>query len=230
MVLNLKYTSRYGGDNLRSIARQAALLPTPPVQSTNPASPTPFPSKQTDLRRLFSLKHEFPTEWYKFMNPADTATTQSMQITLGPERFPFQYRRMKIQISEVELFLLFRSATFQSEYCGGSTTSAPSSQLVLHLGPPSASNPSRASLASAQSFLNGLGYASIAQPQPPAPPYPGSPGSPPLWTLGADSADIQEINSNLYQEVTTGGSNYYHLNPDAINNILLLCHYSVSPP
>jgi len=221
VILNLKYTSRYGGDSLRSIARQAALLPAPPVQSKSTATSVPFPTSQTDLRRLFSLKHEFPTEWYKFLNPADTATTQSMQIALGPERFPFQYRQKKIQISQVELFLLFKNPTFLSEYAGGSP-------LVVHLGPPAAASPTRVGLASNASILGGLGYASTAQPQPPTPSYPGAAGSPPMWALGADSGDIEKISSNLYNEVSGGSSNYYHLKPAAINDILLLCHYSVS--
>jgi hypothetical protein len=222
-ILNLKYTSRYG-DNLRSIARQAALLPTPPAQATTTPTPDSLPQFQnpSNLRRLFSLKHEFPTEWYKFLNPADIATSQSMQIGLGNERFPFQYRQKTIQYSEVELFLVFKSAQFQADYSGGSgSTGTGNQQLKLHLGPPAISNSPSAILTSSLSFLGGLAYGYIAQPPQPA----TSGGSPPVWFLSVDSTDIAGINSNLRNLGSTGEA---HLNPAAINDVLMLCHYSVS--
>ena len=91
LVMNLKYTARDGGDALRAVARQAAAQ-----------------SGQSDLLRFFSLKHEFPTEWYKFLHPADTDSSQNMQMVLGIERFPFQYRGKKINFSQVDLLLKFR--------------------------------------------------------------------------------------------------------------------------
>jgi hypothetical protein len=215
VVLSLRYTSRYGGDPLRNIARQAAAIPTPPAQTTAPGTATPFP-KQGDLRRLFSLKHEFPTEWYKFLNPAETATSQSMQITLGAERFPFQYRQKKILISEVELFLLFKCAPFQSEYSSGNP-------LVVHLGPPGVATAPSVTLTSSLSFLGGMAYGSIVQP--PQPATAGS-GSPPAWILSANSTDV--ANTNLKSPASVSGTNPAHLNPAAINDILVLCHYSAS--
>ncbi|MGP0019099.1 MAG: neuraminidase-like domain-containing protein [Candidatus Sulfotelmatobacter sp.] len=217
VVINLRYTSRYGGDGLRDLAKQAALLPTRPGQAYS-GSTSPFATPQADLQRLFSLKHEFPSEWYKFLNPPDTATSQTMSIALGAERFPFQYRQKKIQISEVELLLVFKNAQFQTDYVGGGP-------LVLHLGPPGISSPPSATLTSSLSFLGGLAYGSIAQPpQPKA----ASAGSPPMWILDADNADITRINPALQNVVSTGGSSYAHLNPDAIGDVFLLCHYSVS--
>jgi hypothetical protein len=216
-VINLRYTSRYGGDGLRDLAKQSALLPTRPGQAYS-GSTTPFATPQTDLQRLFSLKHEFPSEWYKFLNPPDTATSQSMSIGLGVERFPFQYRQKKIQISEVELLLVFKSAQFQTDYVAGGP-------LVLHLGPPDISNPSSATLTSNLAFLGGLAYGSIAQlSQPKAAPG----GACPVWILAADNSDITAINTALQNVVSTGGSSYAHLNRDAIGDVFMLCHYSVS--
>jgi len=74
VVINLKYTSRDGGDALKAVAKQAAVLPGPAAQ-LRPARARPsFPS-QNNLVRFFSLRHEFPSEWYKFLNPlgADAA-------------------------------------------------------------------------------------------------------------------------------------------------------------
>src|SRR5439155_5685390 len=62
--------------------------------------------KQTSLQRLFSLKHEFPTDWYKFLHPVDpTVRPQSIALLLTQERFPFQFRGRKIVVSQLDLFL-----------------------------------------------------------------------------------------------------------------------------
>jgi Tc toxin complex TcA C-terminal TcB-binding domain/Neuraminidase-like domain/PA14 domain/Salmonella virulence plasmid 28.1kDa A protein len=216
VLINLRYTSRYGGDGLRDLARQTALLPTRAGQ-TNPGKPMPFATPQKDLQRLFSLKREFPTEWYKFLNPPDTATSQSMSIALGNERFPFQYRKEKFQFTEVELFLVFKGSQFQTDYSSGGSPTA----LVLHLGTLGISNPPSATLISNPPILGGLPYDSIVPPK-------AAGSGPPTWILSADNADIAKIHHALQNVVSTGGANYTHLNPNAISDIYLLCHYSVS--
>lgn len=131
-------------------------------------------------------------EWYKFLNPPAAAPSQSMQIALGPERFPFQYRNKKFQFGQVELFLLLKD---------GQSLGSP---LALQLGPPTNPNLSNVTLVSSASFLGGVAYGSIKQLGQPVPP---SQGSPPSWTLQVDKA------SKL---------------PDGIDDILMLCRYSVS--
>ena len=91
VMLHLKYTAREGGDLLRKAARQA-------LHSNRGQADTP-------LGRLFSLKHEFPNDWYRFLHPKDTDDKQTFQLDLTSERFPFQFRGKMIQISQVELFL-----------------------------------------------------------------------------------------------------------------------------
>jgi hypothetical protein len=60
------------------------------------------------LARLFSLKHEFPSEWYRFVHPADVnATSRTLPIDLSYDRFPFQFRGKQIQIGQVDLFMAF---------------------------------------------------------------------------------------------------------------------------
>ena len=226
VVINLRYTARYGGDNLRNFARKVAVLPTRPVQVL-PASSTPFPN-QKDLQRLFSLKHEFPTEWYKFLHPSDpTTTSQSMQIALGNERFPYQYRGKTITQTQAELVLLFSDPQFLTDYRNGTS-------LSLELGPPNATippsitNPSSVTLTSSTGVLGGAPYGSIAQPKPAGPNAPNS------WVLQALETAIAQIDPHLYLKNTVAASDgttttYHHLNPDVIDDILLLCHYSVSP-
>ncbi len=81
VVLHLRYTAREGGEGLKTAAvsgLQAAVNAI--VTNENGAG----------LTRLFSLKHEFPTEWHRFLNTADKDTGDHEQVlTFGAERFPF---------------------------------------------------------------------------------------------------------------------------------------------
>jgi hypothetical protein len=105
VVLKLSYTSRYGGDLLRSQAFSAATLP-PLPQQMQPALPDAAP-QQTDRRRLFSARHEFPTEWYRLLQPpTPPATYGQMPITLTVDRFPSQYRTRTITTSDIEIVIL----------------------------------------------------------------------------------------------------------------------------
>jgi hypothetical protein len=125
VILNLRYTARSGGDALANAARTAALLP--PAAAFPPASaptaggspPAPF-AKQTNLLRYFSLRHEYPTEWYRFLHPPvpseGVPPSASMQIDLSNNRFPFQYRGKPIKIAQAELIVVLKppdSATSQ---------------------------------------------------------------------------------------------------------------------
>ena len=51
------------------------------------------------------MKHEFPTEWQRFLNPPETQPDQSVPLSLTPNHFPFQLPGKTITINEVELFL-----------------------------------------------------------------------------------------------------------------------------
>jgi len=82
VIFNLRYTARDGGAPFAAIARSAATLLGPQSQSGIIVPTVSFPKKQSNLTRFFSLKHEFPTEWYQFMHPAPTATSETMSIPL----------------------------------------------------------------------------------------------------------------------------------------------------
>jgi hypothetical protein len=225
VVLNIKYTCRYGGDNLRTIAQQARTLPTPPAQPGSPSSPPAFPG-QSDLRRLFSLKHEFSSEWYKFLNPPQTAPDQSMQIALTIERFPYQYRGMKLTITSVDLFLKFKDIhdkTFNSgtplgDYASGSPLKVYIGSTVT-LPPPPNLPPPNATLTSAPTLLTGLPFASVNV----------SGGQLGAWTLEVQNDYIKTIAGSLQNSVTIGNIPYNHLNPAVIDDIVMVCHYSAKP-
>jgi Tc toxin complex TcA C-terminal TcB-binding domain/Neuraminidase-like domain/Salmonella virulence plasmid 28.1kDa A protein len=109
VILNLKYTARPGGDALQAAAKSTAALPARTAQSFSQTGPQSPP--QSNLQRGFSLRHEYPTEWYKFVQPRSTAPgaspIASMQINLSNGRFPFQFRSKSIKITKADLFVIF---------------------------------------------------------------------------------------------------------------------------
>jgi len=59
-----------------------------------------------ETAKLFSLKHEFSTEWYKFLNPINGAD-QELVFTLKAEQFPFFIRNKlnTIKIKKIDIFV-----------------------------------------------------------------------------------------------------------------------------
>lgn len=64
---------------------------------------------QLPLRRLFNLRHEFPTEWHAFFHPA-TGTAKQLVVQLKQEHFPFFAQEKEIKISAVSLFVKAKPA------------------------------------------------------------------------------------------------------------------------
>jgi peptidoglycan hydrolase-like protein with peptidoglycan-binding domain len=89
VILHISYTSRNGGGLLSNGANTN-------VQAVLPNS----------AARLFSLKHEFSNEWYKFLNPANNVD-QEFVINLKPEHFPFIIRGKlnALKIKKLDLFI-----------------------------------------------------------------------------------------------------------------------------
>jgi hypothetical protein len=84
VIIKLSYTSLDGGEELRKASK---------INLEQSTVPSP---------RLFSMKHEFPNEWHKFL------TTQTLEFKLEQERFPFQLRGKDITIDGMNLFLLIK--------------------------------------------------------------------------------------------------------------------------
>jgi hypothetical protein len=55
--------------------------------------------------RMFSLKHEFSTEWNKFLFPATAGADQLLSLTFVKEHFPFFVRDKNLVISKFEVFV-----------------------------------------------------------------------------------------------------------------------------
>lgn len=201
VVIKLNYTAREGGDLLRKKARDAAVLPSMPQQK---ATGEVFaPPEQENLARLFSSKHEFPSDWHRFLHPKDADTLQTLQFTLTQERFPFQFRGREITINQVELFLKLKDGVNVEKDKTYTEIYAEGNPLTVSLASSDGTEVSEP-LESIPSFLNGIPHAIMD--------VSGGLGT---WVLRAQKADIEQL-------VTTLGKT------DAIEDIFIVCHYSVT--
>jgi hypothetical protein len=91
VVIHLQYTARDGGSTLR----QAALNHFKEAVNKGSAS---------GMMRLFSVRHEFPTEWAKFLNQKPGDKCYELALTLCPEHYPFWSQGRLNNIVEVDLF------------------------------------------------------------------------------------------------------------------------------
>ena len=204
VILHFKYAAWEGGEPLRRKAREAL--------SSGP---------QDDLVRLFSLRHEFPTDWYRFLNPSDSAKTgHTMTLDLSAERFPYQFRGKTITISSVDLYLSFkeihdsqlfsRDGTPLGDYGAGKP-------LKVSLIPPGGTAVD-VQLKSNRSLLNGLPHAAADVSDQTA----GLGG----WKIEIHSEDLAGLPASLRSG--GGSSKIYNLKPDTIADMLFVCHYSVN--
>ncbi|CAN5845087.1 hypothetical protein BH18ACI4_BH18ACI4_08600 [soil metagenome] len=93
VVLHVRYSARDGGERLKKDAKEA-LSKAIGEEANKPQA------------RLFSLKHEFPTEWYQFTQ-GDGPFTGT--FTLTKNRFPFLFRGKKLTAGKVSLYVVLKS-------------------------------------------------------------------------------------------------------------------------
>lgn len=99
VILHLRYTAREGGGLLKeqAIEELKTMLEEATLQ---------LAENRKGLFRLFSAKHEFPSNWHKFLHPSNVQDpTLTLELNLSAERFPFQFRGKTIEIDQVGLFV-----------------------------------------------------------------------------------------------------------------------------
>jgi hypothetical protein len=95
VVLHVRYTAREGGAQLRTVAEQelqTALNDFIRVEGAR------------GLAQMFSLRHDFSTEWSRFLN-APSGTIQSVKMAVTKERFPFLFQGRHIKIKTIEVYV-----------------------------------------------------------------------------------------------------------------------------
>ena len=187
VILKLSYTAREGGEILKNAAKQAMQ---DAIKENSP------------LARLFSAKHEFPTQWHQFFHPTNAIATLSLDLSL--ERFPFQFRGKKIEIQQIELFLSLKEGTKPDntktylEFYGNNP-------LTITIKSANGTVNDKILNGNA-SFLNGSPHLSLEET---VLPLDVSSGEKAAWSITVDSTKLKQVQ-------------------DAIVDLWIVCHYSIS--
>jgi len=217
VVLHLRYTARDAGDSLKSpVVTQLDSA----VKEIATATATGNPG----LTRLVSFRHEFPTEWYNFLNPAETKDGQTLEFVLSQERFPFLFRREKIQIQKLDIFLKIKNEfldDYQSEDALALDITPPGPPPIPKEVPTPVPTPVP-TLVSNKSELSGLPHAEkdfvnvfdkardLGK-----------------WSLVIKEDDIKKIAASLQITTAAGTVNHARLKRSAIEDLFIAFRYSI---
>ncbi|CAN5241687.1 hypothetical protein BH23BAC2_BH23BAC2_15780 [soil metagenome] len=93
IIIHLNYTAREAGGTFKdkAIKHLKDFITVAAEQSSQP------------LMRMFSMKHDFPTEWHQFLHPAPTSTDHTLNITLGKKRFPFFVQNKNLSVVAIDV-------------------------------------------------------------------------------------------------------------------------------
>jgi hypothetical protein len=98
VIVHVRYTAVEGGDKLKKPATDSVLAYIKSVEDL---------SRDQGLFAAFDLKHDFPTEWNKAMNPPAGSTESVMMLNNLSERLPIFTKGRdpkKIQATNLYLF------------------------------------------------------------------------------------------------------------------------------
>jgi hypothetical protein len=114
VIFHISYTSRNGGGQLATKASEA-------VQAVLPLK----------AARLLSTKHEFATEWYRFLNP-EGGNDQELILQLKPEHYPF-FIRSKLATLKIKSVDVFVETAVEGTLSYTSTLKVTSGALITDL-------------------------------------------------------------------------------------------------
>jgi hypothetical protein len=97
VILHIRYTARDGGEPLRAAATASV------TSLLGDATARP-------LFRLFSLRHEFPGEWHRFVSSQISAMT-TMTVDLASARFPYFTQGRTVTIRQASTVVRSKSGT-----------------------------------------------------------------------------------------------------------------------
>ncbi len=106
VILHLRFTARDGGDTFRNKVVVPAL--TQALKDMKLAGEN-SDSLNRGLLRAFSIRHEFPDAWYRFLHPEADATGHELTIDLSRERFPAQFQDCPLKTDRLAIVLKLRN-------------------------------------------------------------------------------------------------------------------------
>lgn len=205
IVLKLNYTAREGGNALAEAAFASAVLSEPDPQGST-ASPLRTLPGQPNLQRMFSARHEFQSEWHRFLNPAGADAAQTLELKLDPNRFPYRYRGRKLQVSRIRGYLQLRDGV---DYPGDGTP------LELIVRAPGSEAELPGLFLASESVLHGVPIAEFD--------VSAEGKGTGDWKLRTNQANVNVLPS----ELKTVMGDFVRLNAKAIEDLILLFDYSI---
>ncbi len=94
MIIHLNYTAKDGGNSLRQAAA---------TNVSTAINAMLVSQKDKGLMRIFSVRHEFPTAWYQFLNPVNPTDQQVLKLPVTTDRFPFFAQFANIKVLSIDL-------------------------------------------------------------------------------------------------------------------------------
>jgi hypothetical protein len=91
VVLHIRYTSRDDLENLKEKIENEIIEILGNLENA-------------PLARLFSLRHEFPTEWHQFKTITDNEGYHNLDFQVSTARFPFFLQGMTITLNELDVY------------------------------------------------------------------------------------------------------------------------------
>jgi hypothetical protein len=89
VIVHVRYTAREAEESVRQAFRAAAVATLPPAS----------------LTQLFSLRHDFPTQWQAFLNQPDSTTgDQTCEVPILSERIPYFLSKSNANIVNIGLY------------------------------------------------------------------------------------------------------------------------------
>ncbi len=156
------------------------------------------------LVQAFSTRRDFSSDWYRFLHPLDSQQDQTLALTLNQDHFPI-WPGQTLQIMHIGLLLKL--------------TDSGVDPLSLTLTTPDGSETDSASLGKldvGDVLVGGQDYPSPVALDERA------------WQVTLSQAQIVLFPSNLRHTVTVNGSQHESLNPDAVEDLGIICVYSLT--
>ena len=94
VILHLRYTARDGGGDLKSGAIDTLETALNDITVMHQGQ---------GLARMFSLRQDFPAEWYRLTHPTDNAVDSSVRLIISKSYFPFLFSSSNVRVAITSL-------------------------------------------------------------------------------------------------------------------------------
>ena len=122
VIMTIYYTACDGGTALKNAA--VSHLQTQINELVNGDDPL-------GLYQAFDMRHNFPTEWHRFLHPPADQVGNIMTLPVTQEKFPFMFRNRDILIANLDLFIRLANQPDDLDLTGTTATLTHSNGDVL---------------------------------------------------------------------------------------------------